>query len=128
VRTLCLLLAVSAFANAQQPRILNAKLDAREAAPGFALQFRTLVQSQTDPIWIGSAQQAVNRQGDSSWQRCSLESRGEGTAQPAVAAGPVLLEGSSHIVVLFRVSGRAVEKIRTYSLDCELDAGGLPFV
>jgi HEAT repeat protein len=40
----------------------------------------------------------------------------------------VLLEGSSHISVLFRVANRTVEKIRAFPLDCELDAGGLPVV
>src|SRR5262249_29133545 len=32
-----------------------------------------------------------------------------------------------HLVVLFRAENQAVEKIRTFSLECELDAGGLPF-
>ena len=78
-------------------------------------------------MWIGYAQPAIKR-GDNSWQRCSLENRGAGSGRTASPGGPVLLEGSSYIAVLFRVSGRTVEKIRTYSLDCELDAGGLPLV
>jgi HEAT repeat protein len=31
------------------------------------------------------------------------------------------------VLVLFRVAGRKVEKIRTFSEDCQLDAGGVPF-
>jgi hypothetical protein len=127
MRVLCLLLAASAFASAQQPRILNAKLETRQAAAGFTSQFRTLVQGQAEPMWIGYAQPAIQR-GDSSWQRCSLESHGAASGLPAAPGGPVLLEGSSHIAVLFRVAAKSVEKIRTFSLDCELDAGGLPLV
>jgi hypothetical protein len=127
MRVLCLLLAAAALASAQQPRILNAKLETREGAAGFASQFRSLVQGQTEPMWIGYAQPAIQR-GDSSWQRCSLESRGAASGPLAAPGGPVLLEGSSHISVLFRVAGKTVEKIRTFSLDCELDAGGLPLV
>jgi hypothetical protein len=61
---------------------------------------------------------------------CSLESdhgvtantRGRGTSRP------VKLEGSSEIAILFRVVRGDVEKINVFSIDCELDAGGLPFV
>ena len=36
----------------------------------------------------------------------------------------VRLEGATHVVVLFRVADRRVERIRTFSPDCQLDAGG----
>jgi HEAT repeat protein len=36
----------------------------------------------------------------------------------------VKLEGAERMVVLFRVAERTVERIRTFSEDCELDAGG----
>lgn len=39
-----------------------------------------------------------------------------------------MLEGSSTLIVLFRIANHAVEKTRTVSADCELDAGGLPFI
>jgi HEAT repeat protein len=39
----------------------------------------------------------------------------------------VRLEGSTHLVVLFRVAQKAVGKVRTFSADCELDAGGVAF-
>jgi hypothetical protein len=58
------------------------------------------------------------------YRGCGLEGKIAGP----IAAGPVLLEGSSTLVVLFRVVNGAVEKVRTVSGGCELDAGGLPFI
>jgi HEAT repeats len=40
----------------------------------------------------------------------------------------VALEGTNSIAVLFRVEHDAIEKVRINSLECPLDAGGLPFV
>jgi HEAT repeat protein len=46
-------------------------------------------------------------------------------AQPAAApAAPIRLEASGRMIVLFRVEGRAVDRIRVFSEDCDLDAGG----
>jgi hypothetical protein len=41
---------------------------------------------------------------------------------------PIQLEGSDTAEVLLRVENNQVEKLKLYSLDCALDAGGLPFV
>jgi HEAT repeat protein len=38
----------------------------------------------------------------------------------------VHLEPPDHAVILFRVEGNAVNKLRSLSPDCEIDAGGLP--
>jgi hypothetical protein len=38
------------------------------------------------------------------------------------------LEGSSEIAVLYRVVRGEIEKINVFSIQCELDAGGLPFI
>jgi hypothetical protein len=46
----------------------------------------------------------------------------DGWNQPGV----IHLEPPDHAVVLFRVDQGAVERIRTLSPDCEIDAGGLP--
>ena len=45
-------------------------------------------------------------------------------APAATTKNVVRLEPSDRMVVLFRVSERAVERIRVFSEDCELDAGG----
>jgi HEAT repeat protein len=41
---------------------------------------------------------------------------------------PIQLEGSDRAALLFRVENNEVQKLKVYSLDCALDAGGLPFV
>jgi hypothetical protein len=43
-------------------------------------------------------------------------------------SSPVHLEGSDDAALLFRVENNQVEKLKLYSLECALDAGGLPFV
>jgi HEAT repeat protein len=40
----------------------------------------------------------------------------------------VKLEGPTELVVLYRVENRQVGKVRTFSPECELDAGGMPFI
>src|SRR5919201_3366145 len=60
--------------------------------------------------------------------RCGLEpadSKGRiDRLSPSSATGPVRLEGPETMFVLFRVEQKAVQKIRTFTPDCELDAGG----
>jgi HEAT repeat protein len=57
---------------------------------------------------------------------CRLEPSQE--SFPSASAGrssaPIKLEGSDRMVVLVRVANRRVERIRIFSEDCELDAGG----
>ncbi len=58
------------------------------------------------------------------YRTCGLE----GKITTPAAAGPVFLEGSATLFVLFRLANRAVEKVRIVSAGCDLDAGGLPFI
>jgi hypothetical protein len=53
----------------------------------------------------------------------------EGMAPPKIAApaGPVALEGGTNLVVLLRVVDGKVERLRTVSDDCPMDAGGRSF-
>jgi hypothetical protein len=62
---------------------------------------------------------------------CTLE-RSSGTtissrtAAPTSPAGAIKLEGADQMAVLYRVADRKVDRIRVFSEDCRLDAGGLP--
>src|SRR5437870_3562884 len=61
---------------------------------------------------------------------CRLESsRGINlsTDEHAASLGTVKLEGPNYLVVLFRIEHKRVDRIRAFSEDCQLDAGGLPF-
>lgn len=145
--------ALVAGAAAQQPRLVNGRVTAQ---PAGSLQqtFRALVSAQTDAAWIGYAVPVHDRNrvmccwtgtngttfisGSMAWTdapccgSCRIEpaqsgSSGDRATQTGTApAGPVKLEGPENMIVLFRVVDRQVERIRTYSEDCELDAGGRP--
>jgi len=65
------------------------------------------------------------RGSDAECTGCSLEPSGGGPAAAAAApGGPIQLEGATEFLVLARVADGTVGKIRTFSADCPLDAGG----
>jgi hypothetical protein len=137
-----ILLACAATAGAQQPRLTNAKQETRSAAAGLEKEFRAIVAAQNSPAWIaygvpmipgerwmccGNFNDGYVRGGC-----CNLEGRETGVnisdSDRAGSGGTVKLEGPQVLFVLFRVEQKQVQKIRTYSEDCQLDAGGLPFI
>jgi len=122
---------------AQQPRVTNAKMSTRSAAAGLGNEFRSLVQSQTGPAWIGYAVPVVS--GDRTMCCCETGRNGvvrggcslEGEREFNMNSNDskqANLEGPEHLWVLLRVANKQVTKIRTFSEDCELNAGGLPFI
>ena len=140
-------------AAAAQPRILNGRL-APPAAGNLPQTFKALVAAQTDIAWIGytvpvddrdrtmccfsSAEGTTWISGSSSSNiqccgACRIEpipdvatAVRQGEAKPTTPPTSVRLEGSERVVILFRVADRKVERIRMFSEDCELDAGGRP--
>ncbi len=119
-------------AEAEQPRVINAKLATRAHSGSLAAEW----QRSTGPAWVGYAMPAA-RPGSNSccWndhsRGCSLEGSrvvtSSGNGGNALST-PVKLEGASEIAVLIRVDGGEIQKISVFSTDCELDAGGLPFI
>lgn len=143
--------SVAIAAAAQPPRISNAKLTAQPAGSPFAQSFRALVTAQREPAWIGysvpaiegervmccfySANGALITSGDLVMRDgstfaaagCRLDAdRQESTniTQRAPSTGPIKLEPSNRMMVLFRAVDQRVERIRIFSEECELDAGG----
>jgi hypothetical protein len=99
-----------------QPKLLvNAKLDTRPAAAGLEQTFRPLVIAQPQPAWIGYSVPSTRVNLGCDYVR-------DGWSQPGV----IHLEPPDHAVILYRVDNGAVERIRTLSPDCEIDAGDLP--
>ena len=139
------LLAQSASA---QPRISNGQVASRPAGASFGDTFRSAVAAQADAGWIGYAVPVVAGERNmccsnsgSVWMSgsvivsdgacctaCRLENSSQRTGatptQTTTPGGPVRLEASTRIAVMFRVVNRTVERIRVFSEDCELDAGG----
>jgi hypothetical protein len=134
-------------------RISNANIRSVPAAGDLAAQFKTLVDQQVDPGWIAYTLPVVDSEqvgccyggrggiyidGDGNngcCGMCQLEDRdrtsgasASGTASTTTGqrapAQPIKLEGSQTFAVLFRIASRQIDKLRVFSADCELDAGG----
>ena len=109
-------LTLAALPLAAQPKLLvNAKLDTRPAAAGLEQVFRPLVTAQPQPAWIAYSVPSTR-----TFMGCDYVR--DGWSQPGV----VHLEPPDRVVILFRVDGGKVERIRSLSPDCEIDAGDLP--
>lgn len=136
---LALLAALAGGCLAQQPRLTNVKLDTHAVTSGLGREFQSMVSSEGGAAWIGYAVRAVPGEHqmccyssfeDGAGNRCCRGCALEGTRaglNVSTVPGPIPLEASGYIFVLFRVENHAVDRIRTFSAECELDGGGLPF-
>ena len=138
--------ALGTAAAAQQPRIQNGAVTTQVASAPFAQSFRTIVSSMTDIGWIGYSVPVIDGERVMCCSNgggyvegtnvsgccglCRLENSSSTTMstrpQGPTPAGVIKLEGSDQMVVLLRVENRSVERIRVFSEDCQLDAGGRP--
>ena len=94
-----------------------------------------MVAGQSDAAWIGYDVPVVpgdrqmcchysNSDMQYGYRGCSLEPRSPLPAAGDGTGGPVRLEAPKQFYVMFRVERNEVTKLRTFSADCELDAGG----
>jgi len=124
----------SAFA---QPRFQDAKVENRAVTGTLGSAFRAIVNLQTPPAWIAYAVPQIP--GDRnmccftsingiSWQGCSLEPGNRDLTISPGGSATVHLEDAAEFYVFYRVEDRKVGKIRNFSVDCNIDAGGLPVV
>jgi hypothetical protein len=122
---------IAAAAAAQQPSITNAQIETVSASAGLEGTLQRTIAKSPGPLWTGYAvptlpgdRQACCWSNDN--RGCGLEGR-----QPVTTTappGPIQLEGSTHAAILLRIADGKVQKIRAFSVDCPLDAGGLPFI
>jgi len=142
--------AVTGMAVGQSPRLTNGQVTTQPGA-GLAQTFRAAVNAQGGTGWIGygvpiaagdrtmccfnSGTRFINgtvrmSDGQACCGMCSIEPSVDGTTMASRTqaaqqpAGAIKLEGPDTMVVLFRVVNRQVERIRVFSEDCVLDAGG----
>jgi HEAT repeat protein len=123
-----------------QPRIVNVKLETRSAAGGLDAAVKAFVAAQESPAWLGYAVATIDghhemccwssRQNASNCcGRCSLEGRDEGWSSGDGDCGPqgntAKLEGSGDFVVLLRAADHHIQRVRTFSEGCTIDASGL---
>jgi hypothetical protein len=148
---LTLVVVLAAAVAAQAPRITNGRVASQGAGSPFTQSFRALVAAQADVAWIGYSVPVVPGERtmccansgstyitgtvvmvdpSNCCVACRLEpsSAGSTTGSTQAPSGPIRLEASEQMTVLFRVAERRVERIRVFSNDCELDAGGRPVV
>ena len=131
--------ALPAAAAAQPARLANARLEPRPATGGLEKSFRALAAAQESPAWVAWSVPATGVHHmccygslddlDSSpcAGGCFLESEGRNVTVINSDGGDCVdRSGSSRILVFLRLEARAVERLRTFSSDCTLDAGGLP--
>ena len=98
----------------QQPDVINGKLETRALQGPLAQEFHRLEAGATTAMWVGWTFPAVPGQGT----MCGIDQHNN----------VVRLEGQDPLLVLFRLENHALDKARVASLDCQFDAGGVPFV
>jgi HEAT repeats len=147
---LCTLTALlTAGDAAAQVRIDNATVTRHNAAAGLERTFRPLVKAAADPYWIAYAVPVVEgdrvmccwssssgstwieggvvvrRGGDACCGACSIEpGRNDGINISTDRAAQTVRLESSRFSVFYRIVSGAVERIRIFSEECGLDAGG----
>jgi hypothetical protein len=134
---LALTLVAATLAAAPPPGVTNARVETRSAASGLGPIVKSELAARRGPAWLGWSVPATERGSSCCWsgdeaggascRGCSLE----GERRVEVRGGsdaPVKLEGSDRIRVLLRAEDGRVSKIRTFSEDCPVDAGGLSLV
>jgi hypothetical protein len=130
----------AAAQNGDALQIENARVEKKTLAGPLAIEVKAWASKAEGPQWLGYAVSQMGRERmmccddyDGSWRNgcghCRLEDRDHGTNRTSRdEAGTAKLEALRSIAVLFRAETKHVTKIRVVSMDCSLDAGGLPFV
>jgi len=147
VIALAALLAIAGGpAASAQDQIANGRVERVAAAGSLDAQVRALASRSSDPFWIGYAEPVVEGERvmccfssgsvsgsfiassgtDGCCSGCRLEPGDDGPrAVTTTGSGePIRLEGATELVVLARVEHGEVRRIRMFSPDCPLDAGG----
>jgi hypothetical protein len=110
------LLSVATAAFAQTPRLSSGRIESH-ATTNIARDLPALAATLTEPMWIGYAQPLI----DGDHQMCDYWNNGNRYTQ---STDPIRLEPADFFFVMFRIEEKQIARIRTYSANCPLDAGG----
>jgi HEAT repeat protein len=122
------------------PQLENARVEKKALAEPLATEIKAWAAKAEHPQWLGYSVPQMGRERtmccgnySGSWGNgcghCRLEGReNETNMSSKEEAGITKLETPRSIAVLYRAENRHVIKIRAVSMECSLDAGGLPFV
>jgi hypothetical protein len=140
------LLGAGALRAQNQPQIKNAQIETRAVSGGLDATVRGIAASQSSPVWIGYAVPMIEPKNGyhrtmccGTWNSdgynsgpCNLESLNGSSMNesdgPTRSGGTVHLEGSQTMFVLLRVADHRIGRVRTFTEDCQIDAGGLRVV
>jgi hypothetical protein len=114
--SLALVLFTAAAAAAQTPRLSNGTIQSHTTT-NIARDLPALANSLTEPMWIGYTQPLI----DGNHNMCDYWNDGRMISQ---STDPIHLEPANYFFVLFRVEDKQITRIRSYSDNCPLDAGG----
>jgi len=125
-----LVFCIAAAALGQQPRVVNGNVQPQALSGALDRAIRDRASS-SEAMWIGYAVPAANPDSqmccwsDGANVTCNLEPGATASAAGAAGAtGPVRLDSGDMFFVLFRSEKGQITRIRTFSEDCPLDAGG----
>jgi hypothetical protein len=128
-----------AVPGAAQGRITNVKTETRSAAQGLDREVRAIGARGT-ATWIGYRAPMVPgprrmccydsiSDGGACCETCRLESGGGVTMSTGDARGSrIALEPPVEFLILARVEGGAVMRLRTFTPECDIDGSGMPLV
>ncbi len=116
---------------AQQPRLVSGQLTTQPVTGVLENEVRALAARQSSPAWIGYAVPMIPGDHDMCCSgccgTCRLEGKDSGSVGCSSDSRRVALESGRSLFVLFRAEKGELQKVRTVSQECEVDAGGLPF-
>jgi hypothetical protein len=103
-------------AAAQTPRLSNGRIESHPTT-NISKDLRALAATFTEPTWIGYTQPMI----DGEHNMCDYWNDG---MRYSSSTDPIRLEPADFFFVLFRVENKEIIRIRTFSANCPLDAGG----
>jgi HEAT repeat protein len=125
---------------AEAPQLVNAKIETRALNGSLADTLRGLAAQADKAEWVAYSVPQISGDQNACCGNFNDNYNGCGTcrlekengiyttnSQKESSGGTVQLEGSRQLIVLFRIEGKQVMRIREASENCTLDAGGLPF-
>jgi S1-C subfamily serine protease len=128
-------------AHAAEPRFQNARVTTSQSRDIEREVAAAIAATSAQPTWIGWSIPAIGGRGnmcchqgnygDQCCGACALEGTRDRTVavEPdASSSGVVQLEGTPAVVMMVRVAEKQVERIKVFSENCVLDAGGTAVV
>jgi hypothetical protein len=135
--TLLVLVAIAAasattWASAT-PIVENTDMETRAVSGSLEKTFNSIVDHADDAVWIGYSVPMVAGTdmccGDSRRRHCLCRLERENNTYHNVSdRDEKEMRVNRDMFVLYRVEDRRVERLRAYSENCELDAGGVPMI